>query len=1104
MVSLPVFGQSDFAKSDPTPLSPTDIESVKVVVHGFFDAFKGKDLKVINAFWSPKSPTFENYLSDIKKIFEFSGPISADVKSFGQIEMIDGKVVIPVNVEFRGEVTVKNGKTPIYASSNRYIRLIKEESVWKIFSHGSEEAELATRLINEKNPDARDIILAENLRLVNPALVDVFTYRGNTVYGNSPWKDVLDIFRLGLKVAERTGNKVKIAEALNNIGTAFEDSGDRTNALASYERGHKLAEEAGDKQLIVRVAVNKSGFMTDPVSNLQNALLIAKEIGFIEAVQSINTKLGIHYSITGNYIEAERFFLESLRLARESGDVQGISGAMGNIGILSDQLGKFDEAIGYFNEAIRLDDSSGNKGNLVMSLYNLGNVYKEIGDLANAMTFYQRSLDVARELDPNDDNGPVLFNIGSLYLQQGSYSLAESMFSRALVYFERTGSTYGIGLSLSGLADVYQKQGNHRKAIEFVEKSYFLQQKDVRKENMISDLIKLGVNYREIGDTGKAIDCLAQALKLAEAAKSNLLIRNVKIETAKLALAMSDLKGSLENAEAGLAAMGSVVGANEWELFSILGQAQYGLGRFDEAQVNLSRAISMIERQRSQIAGDTSESQKFLSRRTLPYQLMVQLRIGAGQLAEGLFSAEALKSRTLVDSIQSGQSDLMEVISETDRRKESGLRAELVSLNARASIAAKNGQDNKVSIVAIDKMLNGKRLEFEDFQNKLFVKYPQLRTRRGAMMLISVEDTAALVPNEKTVIIEYVVACEKAFLFVISKDAFKKVSLKVFTVAIKDKEFAKKIENYRSKLASGDLEFQNTSRELYDLLLKPAEAQLAGKTNLIIVPDGPLWDLPFQALINDRGQYLVEQAAVSYAPSLTALKELSKKAKSRMPNAGMELLAFGNPTVGKSTAERVQRVFMSEKLEPIPEAERLVNSLAKMYGPTRSKVYTGADAREEVAKTESPKYRIVQFATHGILNNVSPMYSHLVLAQNEKNPNEDGLLEAWELKDLDLKADMVILSACDTARGKISGGEGVIGMTWASFIAGAPTTVASQWKVESKSTTELMLEFHRQLLTGKGISKSEALRRASLKLMKMPQYKHPSYWAGFVMIGDGS
>ena len=126
------------------------------------------------------------------------------------------------------------------------------------------------------------------------------------------------------------------------------------------------------------------------------------------------------------------------------------------------------------------------------------------------------------------------------------------------------------------------------------------------------------------------------------------------------------------------------------------------------------------------------------------------------------------------------------------------------------------------------------------------------------------------------------------------------------------------------------------------------------------------------------------------------------------------------------------------------------------------------------------------------------------LARKENDPNEDGLLEAWELKDLDLNADMVILSACDTARGRVSAGEGVVGMTWAAFIAEAPTTVATQWKVESASTTELMLEFHRQLLSKRKVSKSEALRRAELKLLKGTKYRHPAYWAAFVLVGEGS
>ena len=150
--------------------------------------------------------------------------------------------------------------------------------------------------------------------------------------------------------------------------------------------------------------------------------------------------------------------------------------------------------------------------------------------------------------------------------------------------------------------------------------------------------------------------------------------------------------------------------------------------------------------------------------------------------------------------------------------------------------------------------------------------------------------------------------------------------------------------------------------------------------------------------------------------------------------------------------------------------------------------------------------RVLHFATHGMLNNASPMYSHLVLAPGDKN--EDGLLEAWEVMALDLKADLAVLSACETARGRYGAGEGMIGLTWALFVAGVPSTVVSQWKVESASTRDLMVNFHRSLSSPLGVgkpkaTKTEALRQAALKVMKNPETSHPFYWAGFVLVGDG-
>jgi CHAT domain-containing protein len=330
--------------------------------------------------------------------------------------------------------------------------------------------------------------------------------------------------------------------------------------------------------------------------------------------------------------------------------------------------------------------------------------------------------------------------------------------------------------------------------------------------------------------------------------------------------------------------------------------------------------------------------------------------------------------------------------------------------------------------------------------------------------------------------------------------------VRLFTLPVRRGDLARQTEAFRRQLAERDLAFRHSARALYDLLLKPAEAELRGKTNLIIVPDDVLWDLPFQALLTGANRFLIEEAAVSYAPSLTVLREMSKQRRGREADVGAStLLALGNPRVGKETIERAAVALRDVKLGPLPEAEQEVKALGRLYSAARSKVYTGAEAREDRVKAEAGQARILHFATHGTLNNASPMYSHLVLAPGGKD--EDGLLEAWELLQMDLRAELAVLSACETARGRFGAGEGMIGLTWAMFVAGVPSTVVSQWKVESASTRDLMVSFHRALNSRPGdgkakAAKAEALRQAALRLMKNPATSHPFYWAGFVLVGD--
>ncbi len=145
------------------------------------------------------------------------------------------------------------------------------------------------------------------------------------------------------------------------------------------------------------------------------------------------------------------------------------------------------------------------------------------------------------------------------------------------------------------------------------------------------------------------------------------------------------------------------------------------------------------------------------------------------------------------------------------------------------------------------------------------------------------------------------------------------------------------------------------------------------------------------------------------------------------------------------------------------EAESEVKALSEIWSPARRKVFIGAAAEKKIFKTEASKYAVIHLATHGILDDSNPMYSRLIMARSENDPDGDGLLEAREIMQLNLHAELVVLSACQTARGRIGAGEGMVGMSWAFLVAGVRTIVVSQWKIDSASTTTLMINFHKRL-----------------------------------------
>ncbi|HEU4769335.1 MAG TPA: CHAT domain-containing protein, partial [Pyrinomonadaceae bacterium] len=527
---------------------------------------------------------------------------------------------------------------------------------------------------------------------------------------------------------------------------------------------------------------------------------------------------------------------------------------------------------------------------------------------------------------------------------------------------------------------------------------------------------------------------------------------------------------------------------------------QLGLNKLGDARTSFTEAVTIMERLRTLAAGGVEERQRYFEGGVQAHHGLLSVLVKENQTQEALFLAERAKARALLDMLQQGRVGVHKAMTAKEQEQERRLKSELTQLNKQLARLTKSNKTDASRIRDVETQLEKARLSYEAFQNSLYAAHPELKTQRGEAPIINAQELAELLPDASSVLLEYVVTDDETYLFSITKIAGK-AEIHAYTLPINRVDLAIQIEAFRKQLATRDLGFRATAVKLYDLLLKPAQAQLRGKTNVVIAPDSNLWDLPFQALVNNGGRFVIEDAAVTYAPSLTVLREMTKRRVNQIPGTpAATLLAFGNPTSAGPIANHTRTTLRDTALDPLPEAGEEVKALGRLYGATRSRIYIGPEAREDRVKSEASSAGILHFTTHGILNNASPMYSHLTLA--EGGPNDDGLLEAWELMQLDLKADLAVLSACETARGRIGAGEGMIGFSWAMFIAGVPSIVVSQWKVESAGTRDLMVNFHRSLIASPK-SKTDALRSAALKLMRNPETSHPFYWAGFVMVGDG-
>jgi CHAT domain-containing protein len=767
---------------------------------------------------------------------------------------------------------------------------------------------------------------------------------------------------------------------------------------------------------------------------------------------------------------------QSLRYSEASADAGPIAWAYFDIGLAHAAAGRIDEAAAalrhagtYYGRAV---DPRGAKG----AVYEVIELELERNNLRAALADAELFRTMLGRFSSRMDHRNAVFRVGEIHERLGNTEIALRHYQDAREHAQAEQSpewqittAWKIALQEKALGNVDHARGileDVRQLYEYIEEP----------EPLVLNQTTLAAMELDRGETAASEKALEEAL--AVIAAKTVLPKNVAevyLQRSRLRL----VQGRPEEALADARRASENAGSSRFEALTAQARALRRLSRNADAEEVLRAAIDLVEVELAQLPVDESGSGTVVIAKLAPYRELLDLLVEQDCAREALTVAEWMRARSLREMIEHGPVDLSAGLDAAQRERERALEQALVDANRKLLAAGVTGDK-----VRLQQERDEARLELRRFRSELSAAHPHLDRRRPEAASQG-ELLRPMIPAGELVL-ELAVLDHSLVVF-----ALREGEVAVSRVAVSRETLEREIAAFVTALEQRDLGYTEYARALHDRLLGPFADQLRTATSLRIVPDGAAWRLPFHALVDGRGTHLVERMPVAYSPSLA----MARTAAAR-PETPRTLLAFGDPAVRMETERATRSFFRDVPLARLPEAAEEARAIARLYRD--SNVRTGVDAREAAFKDDAPGYRVLHLAAHSLIDDRAPMFSSIVLSASGNNPLEDGLLEAREIAGLDLRADLAVLSACETARGAVTAGEGMVGLSWAFLAAGVPTTVVSQWKVASASTAELMIDFHRRLRDGR--QASEALRAAMLELRRDPRWRHPFYWAPFAVI----
>lgn len=1002
-----------------------------------------------------------------------------------------------------------------------------------ISGQSSLQANRALRL--GESPNSADSILAEaeNLRAEQRA--------ESSERAIEKYKNTAEAWR-------GAGEFEKAASALRNAGELSQLLGDTKTASFQYKESLALSKLAKSRLEESRVLNDLSslqfiaGNTVEARKNCQLALKLGRAIGNDSVVAQAISNLGETYFGFGDLTKALEHQQQALAMWRKLGDRRGQALALVALGYYHSNLGEPVAARESFGQALKLSREIRDVGGEALALIADASLTGKLGKTQEALVALASARSLVERIGDRTSLARVLGGMGELYFGIGDNQKALEHFLQAVHLFELGDEKWGIAEGKLVLGRTYHALGDHKRAIDYLHEGLALFRSLSMPRLEALALRDIGFVYSDIKDHKNALRSYEQALKLTRAGQDQRYeaytlnyLGHVHEELKDYERALSHYRRALPLNQIAADRAGEVL-----TLYNIA-HVERNRGNLAEAQRQIEASTSIAESLRLNVSGHDLRASYFATVRQT-YELFVDVLMqrhksspGEGFAAKAFAISEKARARSFLESLHESHTDIREGVDTTLLAKERSLEE---TLNAKAERQMQLlARKDKVEAEKVVKEINSLTIEYAELRDQIRATSP----RYAALTLpqpLDLIQTQQRVLDSNSILLAYTLGDERSYVWVVSstsvssyelppRSALEASAQRVYKL-LTDSQWVpgETVEQRVGRHTKAEEALPAETAQLSQFVLGPLVGQLGNK-RLLIIADGALQYIPFQALKDpdDPTKPLVVNHEIVNEPSASSLAFLMADSKGReSASDSVAVLAdpvfeIDDPRVGRARGEAppessktlevrkaIRDIGVSSDGVQIPrlfassdEADAIME--AAPWGTGLKAVGFSAN-RARVLEPEMARYRIIHFATHGLINNEHPDLSGIVLSLfDQQGRSQDGFLRLHDIYNLHLPVDLIVLSACSTGLGKDVRGEGLVGLTRGFMYAGASRVVASLWKVDDEATAELMKLFYQAMLQ-KGLSPAAALRDSQLTMLRQSRWQAPYYWAGFVIQGQ--